>query len=891
MNQYWIKPDGTAVECPEGHFNCLKRIFYVEDLPDADRKLYFLIKELPDRGWVRVSGDTVILGNIKDLKVFDVLQDVLLKIGLPQYQIFLEDKYRTIKLDDIKKYPLNELLYHKVFSSLYKQSDASDAYDKGIGEWQPTWQEETGEGSLGGSDKEIEFMKQDFLPEVWLQQQLLQYLKKNYPGDKSKIPPEDDWGLPTVGYDVVKRLKKRGEESLLDVGGVHAHIHDDGYWSVYASGWWGPNDLTLLGVYAILQPTMDYDDWKEKVIARSPSYKEKDISNTDIYWVYLKNENYFTLTGGQGASTPWSDAEEQLDDGRFVQGYYEQDAREVEKAIDECLKELATGKSEEQMAKDSKKNWFETFYYYIDENVDKEFIPTSPDDYVAEWEASREQKEEETKPENKEKQKEDKERWQRRMMGKRAEIPDIEYRWEIDGIGQGHYGWNKDKMLQDAFDKSKETEYTIIFEQFKPERKILYVLWQGLNITSEWLTRKDREESNTSEQKEKKEQWQRRQMGKASALRKESFGGHSRQMARLIERAMRDIDRGEDHTYVSNGFNRNVRIVNNDMEVTLYNTVIINADMSSKKILNVTDGGYNNALTHNDIYVSLNKLKDYGFDVDHVMENWSRSIYDSDPKKMEKIIQKQKEGDEEDRLRRNERARKRRQDIKEQKIKEEQRLRMMSEGEISDIPVKDLYDYANNVVYGRWPKGEPYIMKDPEYAVLYATFIIFGRWPEAEPYIIKDPEYTLAYAKEVIKGRWEEVEPIIATNASISVSYAIDIINGRFPLAEPVIAQDPNTAYRYAQEVIKGEWPEGEPAIAEDDYNAFKYATVVIERRFPLGEPKIMEGTWKDDYLEHFELDEKSVERSKKQEEKEQWQRRMMGKQSILEEKTVTINI
>ena len=91
MNQYWIKPDGTAVECPEGHFNCLKRIFYVEDLPDADRKLYFLIKELPDRGWVRVSGDTVILGNIKDLKVFDVLQDVLLKIGLPQYQIFLED--------------------------------------------------------------------------------------------------------------------------------------------------------------------------------------------------------------------------------------------------------------------------------------------------------------------------------------------------------------------------------------------------------------------------------------------------------------------------------------------------------------------------------------------------------------------------------------------------------------------------------------------------------------------------------------------------------------------------------------------------------------------------------------------------------------------------------
>jgi hypothetical protein len=43
------------------------------------------------------------------------------------------------------------------------------------------------------------------------------------------------------------------------------------------------------------------------------------------------------------------------------------------------------------------------------------------------------------------------------------------------------------------------------------------------------------------------------------------------------------------------------------------------------------------------------------------------------------------------------------------------------------------------------------------------------------------------YACDVIKGRFELGEPVIATNAYYSYSYACDVIKGRFKLGEPKI--------------------------------------------------------------------------------------------------------
>ena len=51
---------------------------------------------------------------------------------------------------------------------------------------------------------------------------------------------------------------------------------------------------------------------------------------------------------------------------------------------------------------------------------------------------------------------------------------------------------------------------------------------------------------------------------------------------------------------------------------------------------------------------------------------------------------------------------------------------------------------------------EPYFIKDPHYAYLYARLIIKDRWIEAEPYIIIDSRYAYRYAKYVINGKLPE---------------------------------------------------------------------------------------------------------------------------------------
>lgn len=62
---------------------------------------------------------------------------------------------------------------------------------------------------------------------------------------------------------------------------------------------------------------------------------------------------------------------------------------------------------------------------------------------------------------------------------------------------------------------------------------------------------------------------------------------------------------------------------------------------------------------------------------------------------------------------------------------------------------KLIYYYAHDIIKGRWPDAEPYIMKSPEYTYRYVRDILSndkdwtsikgyenGRWPEAEQYIM-----------------------------------------------------------------------------------------------------------------------------------------------------------
>ena len=50
--------------------------------------------------------------------------------------------------------------------------------------------------------------------------------------------------------------------------------------------------------------------------------------------------------------------------------------------------------------------------------------------------------------------------------------------------------------------------------------------------------------------------------------------------------------------------------------------------------------------------------------------------------------------------------------------------------------------------------------------------------PESEPYIVKHPGWASEYARDVIKGRWPEAEPYILNSRNV---YAIEIYKDAFP--------------------------------------------------------------------------------------------------------------
>ena len=106
---------------------------------------------------------------------------------------------------------------------------------------------------------------------------------------------------------------------------------------------------------------------------------------------------------------------------------------------------------------------------------------------------------------------------------------------------------------------------------------------------------------------------------------------------------------------------------------------------------------------------------------------------------------------------------------------------------------------------------------------------------------MKDPKSAYEYARDVIRGRWPEAEKVIASDAFSACDYAKNVIGGRWPEAEKVIASDAYSAYLYAMYVIRGRWPEAEKVIASDSVPAFYYANDVIKDRKPI--------TWGKRYL------------------------------------------
>jgi hypothetical protein len=132
--------------------------------------------------------------------------------------------------------------------------------------------------------------------------------------------------------------------------------------------------------------------------------------------------------------------------------------------------------------------------------------------------------------------------------------------------------------------------------------------------------------------------------------------------------------------------------------------------------------------------------------------------------------------------------------------------------------------YAMEVINGRWPEAEPYIMKgDPADIQMYAMSVIHGRWPEAEPYIMKEPTWAYWYTRLFMVGRWKDAEPYIMKDSETAYRYASIVINGRWKDAEPYIMKEPKWAYLYALDVLHDRWPDAEKYIKQNKRNYKDY--------------------------------------------------------------------
>ena len=141
---------------------------------------------------------------------------------------------------------------------------------------------------------------------------------------------------------------------------------------------------------------------------------------------------------------------------------------------------------------------------------------------------------------------------------------------------------------------------------------------------------------------------------------------------------------------------------------------------------------------------------------------------------------------------------------------------------------KKAFEWANHN-RTRFPEAEPYIVKDPQWAVKYAAEVLEDRWPEAEATILQsqDPYKAYVYAMFALKSRWPEAEAIIATKPFEAYAYAHSLIKGRWPEAEAIIMSHPTWAFQYAVDVIGGRWPEAEEMLAKSSHNK------VYLKRFP----------------------------------------------------------
>lgn len=98
------------------------------------------------------------------------------------------------------------------------------------------------------------------------------------------------------------------------------------------------------------------------------------------------------------------------------------------------------------------------------------------------------------------------------------------------------------------------------------------------------------------------------------------------------------------------------------------------------------------------------------------------------------------------------------------------------------------------------------ITENAHYSFQYAMEVVRGRFLEGELAIAEDSINSLKYAVHIVRDRWEPGEAKIAESEDLSLQYARDVLKARFPLGEKVILSCIGSSVEYSKSVLRGRW-------------------------------------------------------------------------------------
>lgn len=117
---------------------------------------------------------------------------------------------------------------------------------------------------------------------------------------------------------------------------------------------------------------------------------------------------------------------------------------------------------------------------------------------------------------------------------------------------------------------------------------------------------------------------------------------------------------------------------------------------------------------------------------------------------------------------------------------------------------KEVYERAK--ASGRRVRSFEHIVAgDLNLAYNYAVEVIRGRFRLAEDLIASDSRFSYLYAKNVLGHRFIKGEPAIARCVVNSYAYAFYVLHGPFPLCHGLIKEDAENLLNYWMNVLKCE--------------------------------------------------------------------------------------